>query len=96
MPVPICRERKSWKARQCVWAPEPWEWPCDLELSPDDPLLDVLVVEVDESLDPDELPASDEVEGDDREESDDPLDPLEPFEDLAVLDALVLARLSVL
>lgn len=94
-------------SRQCVWDPEPWEWPCDLELSPDEPLLDeplpvLVVLEVDESLEPDELPESDEVDDDpsddppDDGESDDPPDPLEPFEDLAVLEALVLARLSVL
>ena len=95
------------KSRQCVWDPEPWEWPCDLELSPDEPLLDeplpvLVVLEVDESLEPDELPESDEVDDDpsddppDDGESDDPPDPLEPFEDLAVLEALVVARLSVL
>lgn len=78
-----------------------------MELSPDEPLLDeplpvLVVLEVDESLEPDELPESDEVDDDpsddppDDGESDDPPDPLEPFEDLAVLEALVLARLSVL
>ena len=84
-----------------MWDPEPWEWPCDLELSLDDPLPDVLEVELepDESLEPDELPESDEfddVPDEEDEESDVPLEPLEPFEDLAVLEALVLARLSVL